>query len=112
MSSSLRARALVAAAAIAGALSVAGSPAQAAKSPVPSSCTISGSTVSATGLPTDQVINFLISDHTGTWGWVVGYSSNGSLAVSIPSPNGPSTYMFTSKTWGPNGSKYTVFASC
>jgi hypothetical protein len=75
-------------------------------------CTISGSTVSASGLPTDQVINFMISDNSGTSGWVLGYTSDGNWSVSVPAANGATTYEFASRTWGPNGSKYTTFASC
>jgi hypothetical protein len=36
------------------------------------SCSVSGDVVTAVGLPTDQVINFLITDDAGTWGWVLG----------------------------------------
>jgi hypothetical protein len=75
-------------------------------------CTVSGSTVAAVGLPTDQVVNFLVKDNSGTWGWVLGFTNDGTWVVSVPPPNGPTTYQFVSRTWGPNGSKYTVFASC
>jgi hypothetical protein len=75
-------------------------------------CALSGSVVSATGLPTDQVINFMISDASGTDGWVLGTSGDGTWNVSVPAPDGATTYAFTSRTWGSNGSKYTVFASC
>jgi len=75
-------------------------------------CSVSGSTVSAVGLPTGQVINFMVRDNTGTWGWVLGFTNDGKWVVSVPAPNGPTTYQFVSRTWGPNGSKYTVFASC
>jgi hypothetical protein len=109
-------------AATAAALAFAVSPALASKggngnghgndsAPAPASCSVSGNVVSATGLPTDQVINFLITDASGTWGWVLGMS-DGTWSVSVPAQNGPTTYRFVSKTWGPNGSKYTVFASC
>lgn len=79
--------------------------------PAPASCTVSGNVVSAVGLPTDEVINFLISDASGTWGWVLGMS-DGTWSVEVSAPNGPTTYEFVSRTWGPNGSKYDVFASC
>jgi hypothetical protein len=76
------------------------------------SCSVSGTTVSATGLPTDQVINFMISDSNGTRGWVLGYTWDGTFSTSVPAPNGPTSYAFVSRTWGPDGSKYSVFASC
>jgi hypothetical protein len=30
----------------------------------------------------------------------------------VPAPNGPTTYEFVSRTYGPDGSKYNVFQSC
>lgn len=75
-------------------------------------CTVSGTTVNATGLPTDEVINFLVTDAGATHGWVLGFTSDGTWTVSVPPASGPTTYQFVSKTWGPSGSKYTVFASC
>ena len=54
----------------------------------------------------------MVTDSSGTWGWVLGYTDTGTLAVTVPSANGPTTYEFGSKTWGPNGTKYTVFANC
>jgi len=76
------------------------------------SCVVSNGTVNATGLPTGEVINFLVTDSSGTSGWVLGYTDDGAWSVSVAPANGPTTYQFVSKTWGPNGSKYTVFASC
>ena len=78
----------------------------------PASCTVSGSVVAASGLPTDQVINFLVNDNAGTWGWVLGFTTDGAWSTSVPAANGPTTYQFVSRTWGPNGTHYTVFASC
>jgi hypothetical protein len=75
-------------------------------------CTVSGGTVSATGLPTDQVINFMVTDASGTSGWVLGFTPDGTWSVAVPAPNGATTYEFVSRTFGSNGSKYTVFASC
>ena len=80
--------------------------------PPAGSCSVSGSVVSAVGLPTDQLINFMASDSSGSWGWVLGFTSDGTWSLTVPPPNGAATYQFVSKTWGPNGSKYTVFASC
>jgi hypothetical protein len=76
------------------------------------SCTASGNTVSATGLPNGEVINFMITDASGSWGWVLGYTDDGSWSVAVPTQKGSTTYEFVSKTWGPNGTKYTVFATC
>jgi hypothetical protein len=75
-------------------------------------CTVSGNVVSAAGLPTGQVINFLITDAGGTYGWVLGATEDGTWSVTVPAQRGPTTYQFVSRTWGPNGSKYTVFSSC
>ena len=58
------------------------------------------------------MINFLVTDASGTYGWVLGYTSDGTWSVSVPAQNGATTYQFVSKTWGPNGSKYAVFAAC
>jgi hypothetical protein len=75
------------------------------------SCSVSGNMVTGSGLPTDQVLNFMVTDNGGTWGWVLGYSDTGTWAVTVPARNGSTTYEFASRTWGPNG-KYSVFASC
>jgi hypothetical protein len=75
-------------------------------------CTVSGNVVSAAALPTGRLINFMVSDASGTSGWVLGYTSDGSWSVDVPARSGPTTYQFASTTWGPNGSKYSVFASC
>ncbi len=76
------------------------------------SCTVAGGVVNATGLPTGQLINFQYTDATGTTGWVLGFTSNGTWSVWVPAQNGATTYQFISATWGPNGGKYNVFASC
>jgi hypothetical protein len=76
------------------------------------SCAASGNVVHAQGLPTDQAINFMVTTATGTTGWVLGFTPDGTWSVTVAAPTGPTTYQFVSKTWGPNGSKYTVFASC
>ena len=76
------------------------------------SCSASGGTVQAAGLPTDQVINFMLTDSSGTTGWVLGYTWDGTFSTSVPAPNGATSYAFVSRTYGSDGSKYTVFASC
>ena len=75
-------------------------------------CSVSGSVVSAVGLPTDEVLNFLVTDDSGTWGWVLGFTADGTWNVSVPAANGATSYQFVSRTWGPDGSKHEVFASC
>jgi hypothetical protein len=80
--------------------------------PAPGSCTVSGNLVQVSGLPTNQVINFMLTDSSGTTGWVLGYTWDGTFATKVPAPNGPTTYQFTSRTWGNDGKNYTVFASC
>jgi hypothetical protein len=76
------------------------------------SCSAGGGTAQASGLPTDQVINFMITDSSGTTGWVLGYTWDGTFSVPVPAANGPTTYQFVSRTWGNDGSHYSVFASC
>ena len=82
------------------------------QSPAPAGCSVSDGVVSATGLPTGEVINFMVTDASGEWGWVLGFTDDGTWNVSVPAPNGATSYEFVSRTWGPNGSKYDVFASC
>jgi len=78
----------------------------------PTSCVVEGNTVSATGLPTDQVINFMVTDAHGTWGWALGFAGNDAWGVSVPDRSGPTTYEFASRTWGKGGLKYSVFSRC
>jgi hypothetical protein len=80
--------------------------------PASASCSFSNNVVSASGLPLWTVINFLITDSSGSYGWVLGMTDLGTWAVNVPAPDGPTTYQFISSTWGPNGSKYTVYATC
>jgi hypothetical protein len=75
-------------------------------------CSVSGGVVSAVGLPTDEVVNFLVTDDSGTSGWVLGFTADGTWNVSVPAASGATSYRFVSRTWGPHGSKYEVFASC
>ena len=80
-------------------------------SPVPASCTASGGLVQAKGLPTDQVINFMVTTASNSTGWVLGFTPDGTWSVYTPTASG-STFQFVSKTSGPGGSRYDVFASC
>ena len=73
-------------------------------------CEVNGTVVSATGLPGDEVINFMVTDASGKTGWVLGTSSWWNVNVS--ERTSWTTYEFASRTWGPSGSKYEVFASC
>jgi hypothetical protein len=73
---------------------------------------MAGNVVYGSGLPTGQVINFMMSDSSGKTGWVLGYTPDGTWFVNVPAPNGPTTYEFVSRTFGPSGSKYNVFTSC
>lgn len=79
--------------------------------PTAAQCTVSGTVVSATGLPAGQLINFMVSAPSGTSGWVLGYTTDGTWSVTVPETAG-ATYQFTGVTSGANGSKYTVYASC
>ena len=75
------------------------------------SCSVDGNVVTATGLPVDVLLNFIVSDANGGWGRVLGFS-DGAWSVSVPDRSGPTTYQFTSVTWGNNGSKFDVYARC
>jgi hypothetical protein len=77
-----------------------------------SPCTVSDNVVYGSGLPTDQVINFMISDASGTRGFVLGFTHDGNWSVNVPAPSGPTTYAFVSRTYGPDGSKYNEFQTC
>lgn len=107
-------RPIIAIASAALAFLTAGAPASASPKPTAAapSCVVSGSAVNALGLPTDEVINFLVTDSSGTTGWVLGFTPDGRWSVQVSAPAGPTTYQFISRTWGPHGSKYNVFAAC
>jgi hypothetical protein len=76
------------------------------------SCTVSGNVVEATGLPTDAVVNFMLSDADGKDDWGLGYTWDGTWSVAVPDRTSQTTYEFASATFGKNGSKYWVYASC
>ena len=73
-----------------------------------SSCLATGGTVQATGLPTDQVINFMVTDSRGTTGWVLGYTWDGAFTTDVPAANGPTSYAFVSRTWGADGRVFSM----
>lgn len=76
------------------------------------SCTVDGNVVTGSGLPAWELLNFMVKDASGAMGWVLGYTDTGSLAVTVPTRSGATTYEFVSRTWGPEGSHYTVYATC
>lgn len=76
------------------------------------SCRVSDSTVAATNLPTDALVNFFVTNAAGKTGWVLGYTSDGTWSVDVPARAGSTKYEFASTTFGKNGSKYWVYASC
>ena len=76
------------------------------------SCVVADGVVRASGLPTDEVVNFMLTSSSGTTGWVLGYTWDGTFSVRVPATSTPTTYAFVSRTWGPGGSRYTVFAAC
>ena len=75
-------------------------------------CHVEGNVITTAGLPTYEVINFTITDQRGTTGWVLGITWEGDWSLTVPERSGPTTYEFVSRTWGLNGSKYTVYSSC
>lgn len=77
-------------------------------------CSYANGSVTATGLPTGVVINFMEVDNTtgSQTGWVLGISDNGNWSVDVTPPVSSTTYEFVSKTYGPDGSHFTVYASC
>ena len=87
---------------------------QAARRSPQGTCSYANGVVSATGLPTDQVINFFETNNsTGTQtGHVLGFTTDGVWTVSVTPPTASTTYDFTSRTWGKNGSRFNIFAEC
>ena len=76
------------------------------------SCSVDGNQVSAAGLPTNAVVNFFVTDANGKTGWALGITWEGNWSLTVPDRTGPTKYEFASTTWGKNGSKYLVYASC
>jgi hypothetical protein len=75
------------------------------------SCWVDGTVVHATGLPSDEVINFWITNPDGGHdGWVLGHSSWWN--VSVPERTGSTLYQFISRQMGKEGKQFTVFAEC
>ena len=57
-------------------------------------------------------MNFMVTDSSGTTGWVIGYTDDGTRSIDVPDRTGPTTYEFAGVTYGKDGTKYNVFASC
>ncbi len=75
-------------------------------------CSVDENMVTGTGLPIGELLNFMVTDASGTWGWVLGFTDTGSWSVSVPAGSGTATYEFAGRTHGNAGTKYTVYASC
>jgi hypothetical protein len=78
----------------------------------PATCQVDGNVVSTTGLPTYEVINFIVTDASGKTGWVLGITWEGWWTLTVPERSGATTYEFVSRTYGPHGTKYNVFSTC
>ena len=77
----------------------------------PASCSVADGVVSVAGLPTGEVINFMIEDSSGSTGWVLGFTDDGMDRLRAGARRCYDLRV-VSRTWGPDGSKYDVFASC
>jgi hypothetical protein len=76
------------------------------------SCSVNGNVVDGTNLPNWTLMNFMVTDSSGTTGWVVGYTDDGTRSINVPDRTGATTYEFAGVTYGKDGAKYDVFASC
>lgn len=76
-------------------------------------CVVDGTMVYATGLPTNELLNFWITEVDGsTHGWVLGQTYVGSWSVEVPERDALTKYEFISKQWGKDGKRYDVYAAC
>jgi len=76
------------------------------------SCSVDGNVVRGTNLPNWTLMNFMVTDASGTTGWVIGYTDDGTRSINVPDRHGPTTYEFAGETYGKDGTKYAVFANC
>ena len=76
------------------------------------SCAVDGTTVHGWNLPNWELMNFMVTDTSGTSGWVIGMTDSGERWVTVPVAGGPTRYEFSGRTYGRNGLKYEVYASC
>jgi hypothetical protein len=75
-------------------------------------CRVEGNMVISESLPVDALLNFMVTDADGKTGWVLGRTSSGYWAVGVPDRTSHTTYEFVGRTYGKNGAKYRVYASC
>lgn len=76
------------------------------------SCQVDGNVVHGWDLPNWELMNFMVTDESGTSGWVIGYTDSGERWIDVPAPNGATRYEFTGRTYSADGTKYEVFATC
>ena len=77
------------------------------------SCVVDGNTVTGSGLPEDDLMNFWITEPDGSsWGWVLGVSGTGDWSVIVPDRTDYTTYEFISEQKGKDGKNYDVYARC
>jgi hypothetical protein len=82
------------------------------------SCTYTGTTATAVGLPTNREIWLRYVEDTGTVTQKpIGETSDGTLTVTVPDPEFPTSasvvsVQFTSKPRGGYGDDYKTYASC
>ena len=79
---------------------------------VTGACAVDGTTVHGWSLPDWELMNFMVTDTSGTTGWVIGFTDNGERWISVPARSGPTRYEFTGRTYGKDGKKCDVYASC
>ena len=48
-------------------------------------------------------MNFMVTDSSGSTGWVIGYTDDGTRSIDVPDRTGPTTYEFAGVTYGKNG---------
>jgi hypothetical protein len=61
------------------------------------SCVAVDGVVTGSGLPTNEVVNFMVTDSSGTTGWVLGYTWDGTFSVRVPATSAPTTYEFSAE---------------
>ncbi len=80
---------------------------------LPGSCWAEGvDHIRADGLPTYQQLNLLVSDSSGTNGWALGETWDGTYYTWVAPRTETTTYQFISVQKGNDGKIYEVFATC
>lgn len=82
-------------------------PVMAAKS-APTTCVVDGTSVTATGLPTDELIYFFFTTDTVKQGQAIGFTDTGSFTVEVFPRDGETTYEFARA----QGNHYVVLSTC